>query len=500
MTARQSWSSWSATAGERWYQRHGLPIISLGLIWTLVLAASLGWNIHLLFANAHNHAYGIANAALDKDLAYRQLVAGAGGIYAPIEGGIEPNPYLAHIPHRDITTPDGVALTLVNSSYFTRLVHDIEAAEGQLRGRVTSLHPMRAANSPDDWHRQALARFNEGLEEIREVVTIDGEHQLRVMRPRHAQESCFHCHPSLPGIAPGDVFGGLSVSVPLGKLHGDLHAQIATLSGGHLLFGALGWLGIGLSYRRITRQQREREQLLRALQLRNQELFRLSDVLAHHFQEPTRRLVSFARHLQRRQVLLADEDDRLALGFIDSQARRLAALVRDAQRYLELDQRQFESGASTDSGPLLHSLLAQRAEEWAEAQVVVQEPLPTVAVDEQLLREIFGIILDNALRFRHPQRPLRLTVSAKVSDGRANFRFTDNGQGIAPEYRERVFVLFSRLESSRVAGTGIGLAMLQKIAQRLGGEVHIEDGEAGGCSIVLDLPVVESQWQVTSSK
>ena len=473
---------------EYWYRRHGLPIIGLGVIWTLVLATSLGWNIHLLYANVHNHAYGIANAALDKDLAYRQLVSGAGGIYAPVEGGIDPNPYLAHIPQRDISTPDGVALTLVNSSYFTRLVHDIEAERGHLRGHVTSLYPMRAANAPDAWHRQALQSLHEGLTEIREVVSVEGEQQLRVMRPRLAQESCFHCHPRQPGLEPGDVFGGLSVSVPLDELRKDLHTQIITLSGGHLLFGALGWLGIGLSFRRITRQQQEREQLMHALQRRNKELFRLSDVLAHHFQEPTRRLVSFARRLQRRQALVEDGDDRLALSFIESQAERLSALVRDAQRYLELDQHRLVAAGSVDSGQLLRAMLVEQQAAWQGSEVRIEDPLPTVALEESWLREIFQIILDNALRYRHPERPLRLEISATVGDGRACFRFSDNGRGIAPRYREQVFVLFSRLESSQIPGTGIGLAMLQKIIHRLEGEVHIEDGLDGGSSIVFDLP------------
>jgi signal transduction histidine kinase len=123
------------------------------------------------------------------------------------------------------------------------------------------------------------------------------------------------------------------------------------------------------------------------------------------------------------------------------------------------------------------------------ADLVVVEPLPTVRLTEKLLGELFAILLDNAQRYRHAERSLRIEVSATVTEGRAIFRVADNGSGIAPEYREQVFALFTRLVPNSIPGTGMGLALVRKIVQQAGGNIAIVDGLDGGACFVFDLPV-----------
>jgi signal transduction histidine kinase len=127
------------------------------------------------------------------------------------------------------------------------------------------------------------------------------------------------------------------------------------------------------------------------------------------------------------------------------------------------------------------------------ADISVTEPLPPVRLAEKLLRQLFAILLGNALRYRHPERPLRIRVEAAVRGDRAVFRFADNGSGIAPEYREQVFELFTRLVPNSVPGTGMGLALVRKIVQQTGGRVAVEDGIDGGTCIVFDLPLESKQ-------
>ncbi len=125
----------------------------------------------------------------------------------------------------------------------------------------------------------------------------------------------------------------------------------------------------------------------------------------------------------------------------------------------------------------------------ANANIVVREPLPRVRLAEKTLRELFAVLLDNSLRYRHPQRPLRIEVSVTTDGDRAVFRFADNGSGIAPEYRERVLGLFTRLVPSSIPGTGMGLALAYKMTGLAGGHFRIEDGLDGGTGIVFDLPL-----------
>ena len=229
------------------------------------------------------------------------------------------------------------------------------------------------------------------------------------------------------------------------------------------------------------------EEHAEALARTNAELTRLGVAMAHHFQEPSRRLGSFAKRLQKNSALMSDEDSRQSLEFIEQQAQRLSTLVHCAQHYLALDSTKVGAGETADSGAALRESIAKT--ETTQAEIMIREPLPQVKLEAKRLVDAFTILLDNALRYRHPERPLRIEVSATVAGDRAAFRFADNGSGIAPEYRAQVFELFSRLVPNSVPGTGMGLALLRKIVLQAGGKVCVEDGIDGGVCIVFDLPV-----------
>ncbi len=239
-------------------RRSGNWGIIIAVFWTAAVAISLIWNIFLVRENVNTQAYTQANAAINKDQAYRHMVATLGGFYVPLENGIVPNPYLKNLPQRDITTTDGKQLTLVNSSYFVRLVHEHEQnhPDGSLRGHVTSLHPLRQQNQPDEWEQNALQQFIHGTEEVSEIVRMDNQRFLRLMRPRPAEESCLVCHnQSGQAFKVGDILGGLSVVVPLQQLDTTADHHLSILGIGH---AALWLFGIGLltyGYRRISLQE-----------------------------------------------------------------------------------------------------------------------------------------------------------------------------------------------------------------------------------------------------
>jgi CHASE1-domain containing sensor protein/anti-sigma regulatory factor (Ser/Thr protein kinase) len=226
-----------------------------------------------------------------------------------------------------------------------------------------------------------------------------------------------------------------------------------------------------------------------ALERSNVELSRLGEVMAHHFQEPTRRLASFAQRLLARSELARDEDSRLSLHFIDTESKRLSALVSEAKRYLALDHSQVSAGGVADSASALRQCIHDAGAQAGAVDIVVHGSLSRVQLAEKTLRELFAIFLDNALRYRHPQRPLRIEVRASAMGDRAIFRFADNGSGIAPQYRAQALGLFTRLVPSSIPGTGMGLALADKIVNLNGGKVHIEDGLEGGTCVVFDLPL-----------
>ncbi|MGE5503054.1 MAG: sensor histidine kinase, partial [Actinomycetota bacterium] len=222
------------------------------------------------------------------------------------------------------------------------------------------------------------------------------------------------------------------------------------------------------------------------------ELSRLAEVMAHHLQEPSRLLVTFAQRLRKSEDARALGPESIAsLEFIEQQAGRLRALIRDIQLYLAAAQPTPEP----EPCPLaqaIRNVVSRRAGLLAAigAEVVVPGELPAVAVDGRRLHELFDILLDNAIRYRRGEVPLRVEVAAAAKDGMVEVRFSDNGPGIEPRYRELVFRVFERLDHGPgEEGTGIGLAIVRRIVEHGNGSVWIEDTVGGGTTVVLDLPM-----------
>jgi|GEM_PF-2373618 len=236
-------------------------------------------------------------------------------------------------------------------------------------------------------------------------------------------------------------------------------------------------------------QLHQREVILNAS---NQELQRLSEVMAHHFQEPTRRLMVFSQHLQISRDPALGEDSQKSLQFIHDQAKRLSQLVSDVQRYLELDKVRLPK-EPVNLKELLEELLQSpdlhKKIEFIGANIQLQQDLPIVYFSRRRLKEMFTALLANAVAYRNPNQLLRVQInSRRVKD--CNYIYiSDNGKGIEPKYRVQVFDLFIRLVSSdQNPGTGMGLAMVRRLMKQAGGDIGIEDGLDGGTTFVLSFP------------
>ncbi|WP_404419383.1 ATP-binding protein [Marinospirillum sp.] len=236
------------------------------------------------------------------------------------------------------------------------------------------------------------------------------------------------------------------------------------------------------------RLEAEKASLLASLQDKNNELTRLSEVMAHHFQEPARRLMSFAQRLQTQTDLVNNDKARLSLEFIDTQAKRLSDLVKDVQRYLSLDHLGVDFGKLADTQSCLQAAIQSVELNPDEVNLEIQQPLPQVDFSAKKLQLLFSVLLSNAWRYQLPDQVLRIQIRAEQSGERVYFRIADNGRGIAPEYRDQVFGLFSRLVPNSTPGTGMGLALAQKLVKQAGGEIWIEDGLDTGTCLVFDLP------------
>ncbi|ADH85386.1 sensor histidine kinase [Desulfurivibrio alkaliphilus] len=232
----------------------------------------------------------------------------------------------------------------------------------------------------------------------------------------------------------------------------------------------------------------QRDLMISALSRSSQEMKRLAEVMAHHLQEPTRRLVTFAQRL--RKSFSSDQESReslTALDFIEYEAWRLRALVNDIQQYLSTEAQPPQAVAS-DVREVLAAEERRLAPRLAEinGRLEIGE-LPAAPLDVSRLQKLFSVLLDNAIGHATGHHPLLIRVSGESLPGLLRFKVEDNGPGIALEQRKKVFNLFEKLDSSQ-AGTGLGLAIARRIVDGQGGWIGIGESELGGTAVIIELP------------
>ena len=128
------------------------------------------------------------------------------------------------------------------------------------------------------------------------------------------------------------------------------------------------------------------------------------------------------------------------------------------------------------------------------ARIDVAGPLPSVLGNEAVLTQVFENLVGNAIKFVAPGVRPEVTIRARVADGEAQVRVADNGIGIPEDKRDRVFDVFERLHGDeQYPGTGIGLAIVAKGIERLGGSVRVEPGTPSGTVFAVDLPLADER-------
>ncbi|MES9861496.1 MAG: EAL domain-containing protein [Candidatus Thiodiazotropha sp. 4PDIV1] len=209
-------------------------------------------------------ALGVARAYFQKDQAVRQWSATQGGVYVKISDHTQPNPHLANLPHRDVTTDDGQQLTLMNPAYMIRQINKRFSSMHNDYIQITSLKPLHDENEPDNWERSVLKRFTSETDEVAQIVDFRGQPTLRMMRPMVTKQRCLKCHEQ-HGYKVGDIRGGVSIAIPMGPYTKDTSEQlllIGTTYGGIWIFGLLG---IGYYTHRARRHLEDRQKAIHSL-------------------------------------------------------------------------------------------------------------------------------------------------------------------------------------------------------------------------------------------
>jgi len=221
----------------------------------------------------------------------------------------------------------------------------------------------------------------------------------------------------------------------------------------------------------------------------NRELERFADVASHDLQEPLRPIVSFSQLLERRYRGRLDADADEYLGFIVEGGLRMQALIRDLLAFSRIETGGMPFAPVDAACVVADGLREHRAAIAESGAVVTVGPLPTVMGDAGQLVLVFSNLVGNAIKYRHPDRPPEISISAGPEGGMWRFTVADNGIGIEEEYYDRVFEIFRRLHTrDAYPGTGVGLAIVRRVVERHGGAVQIDSVPGEGSTFSFTLP------------
>ena len=249
-------------------------------------------------------------------------------------------------------------------------------------------------------------------------------------------------------------------------------------------------IGAVVAMHDITARKRMEAELERS----NADLQQFAYVASHDLQEPLRTITSYLTLLQRRYQGKLGEDADEFIGFATDGAQRMSALIKAVLAYSRVGTHGGAFGP-TDCGALVAAAVANLEARVAESGArVVYDALPAVHGDAAQLGQLFQNLIGNALKFTRPDTPPRVRVEAERQDDRWLVRVTDNGIGIAPAHAGRIFQMFGRLHTrTEYEGTGIGLAVCQRIVERHGGRIWVESAPGQGAAFLFTLPAREDR-------
>ncbi len=254
--------------------------------------------------------------------------------------------------------------------------------------------------------------------------------------------------------------------------------------------------------RDVTERVRQ-EQALRdanaALSRANADLQQFAYSASHDLQEPLRMVAAYSELLQKKfGGKLGAAGDEYIRHTVQG-AMRMETLLRDLRTYTQVSTAEYEPTEDIDAAEVLKHAVANLEVVIRESGASIESTdLPSVRMYEFQLQQLFQNLIGNAIRYRGSEPP-RIGVSAQRKSAEWLFSIQDNGIGIAPEFKEQIFGIFKRLHTTTdYPGTGMGLAICQRIIERAGGRIWVESQLGGGSTFFFTVPIRGSQQNSTS--
>jgi signal transduction histidine kinase len=224
-----------------------------------------------------------------------------------------------------------------------------------------------------------------------------------------------------------------------------------------------------------------------ALRRSNEDLERFSYMVAHDLNEPLRTVTAYTQLLEKKLTGNIDDTASQCLKFIVEGTGRMRSLIHDILHYSQATNSAGALEPTNTETALIRATASLESSIEASGTRVTHDSLP-VALADSRIEHVFQNLISNAIKYSRPSVPPEVHISARSSDGQWQFSVRDNGIGIAPQYQEKVFDVFRRLHGQSIPGSGLGLALCQRIIEDFGGKIWVESELGIGSTFHFTLP------------
>jgi chemotaxis family two-component system sensor kinase Cph1 len=239
----------------------------------------------------------------------------------------------------------------------------------------------------------------------------------------------------------------------------------------------------------ILKQADELAELAHDLELSNAELKRFAYVASHDLQEPLNQVANFVQLLALRYQEQLDDDANEFINFAVQGVGLMQTLIDDVLAYSKVDMQGSELELTEADGALNRALANLRGRIAETGAEVIRDPLPSVVADSTQLMQLFQNLVGNAIKFRSQTQPV-IRVRAERLEDEWLFSVQDNGIGIDPQFKDRIFVIFQRLHTrDEYPGTGMGLAICKKIVECHRGRIWVDSQRGQGATFYFTIPL-----------
>ncbi len=244
---------------------------------------------------------------------------------------------------------------------------------------------------------------------------------------------------------------------------------------------------------RVAERTKELLKSNEALRQSNDDLNQFAYAASHDLQEPLRMIALFSQLLHSAYSGRLDQQAEEYISYIVSGAQRMEQLLRDLLAYSQAGAPEQGPASPVDCSKTIEEVLLNlTASVEQSGATITWNELPTVPAHQVRVVQLLQNLIGNAIKYRGPEAPC-IHVSACRRDGRWLFSVQDNGIGIRPEYAQQIFGVFKRLHNQTYPGTGIGLAICQRIVERYGGRIWLEPTQGPGALFYFTLPALASE-------